>query len=132
MVSKVKNDLLTQTGPGTRMGELFRSIWLPALLASELPEPDCPPVRVRLLSEDLLAFRDTEGRLGLIDQHCAHRRASLWFGRNEECGIRCAYHGWKFDVNGQCVDVPSEAEGSTFASKVKLKAYSLVGRHPLT
>ena len=77
-------------------------------ISEELPEPDCDPVRVRLMGEDLIAFKDTEGRIGLIDQYCAHRGVSLWFGRNEECGIRCPYHGWKFDVDGNCVELPSE------------------------
>ena len=84
MLRKEQNELLTQTGPGTPMGQLFRCYWLPALLAEELPENDCPPVRVKLLSERLLAFRDSEGRYGLIDEFCAHRGVSLWFGRNEE------------------------------------------------
>lgn len=126
MLVKEKNDLLTQTGPGTPMGELFRCLWLPALLAEELPEPDCPPVRVQILSEKLIAFRDSEGRLGLIDEFCAHRRVSLWFGRNEDGGLRCSYHGWKFDVTGQCTDVPSEAPETGFCKRIKLKAYSLV------
>src|SRR5882672_350182 len=84
MLVKEQNDYLTQTGAGTPMGQFFRSYWIPALLAGELPEPDCPPVRIQLLSERLIAFRDTEGRLGLIEEFCAHRRVSLWFGRNEE------------------------------------------------
>ncbi len=105
MLRKEQNDLLTQTGPQTPMGRFFRSYWMPALLAEELPENDCPPVRVKLLSEPMVAFRDSEGRLGLIEEFCAHRRASLWFGRNEESGLRCPYHGWKYDVTGQCVDV---------------------------
>ena len=108
MLRKEQNDLLTQTGPGTPMGQLFRSYWFPALLAEELPENDCPPVRVKMLSERLLAFRDSEGRYGLIDEFCAHRGVSLWFGRNEDCGLRCPYHGWKYDVTGQCIEVPSE------------------------
>jgi phthalate 4,5-dioxygenase oxygenase subunit len=120
------NELLTQTGPGTPMGDLFRRYWLPALHAEELPENDCPPVRVKILSERLIAFRDSEGRYGLIDEFCAHRGVSLWFGRVEECGIRCAYHGWKYDVTGSCVEVPSEPENSNFCSKVKLTAYPLV------
>ena len=123
-----QNQLLAQTGPGTPMGELFRRYWIPALLAEELPEADCPPVRVKLLSERLIAFRDSEGKLGLIDEFCAHRGVSLWFGRNEECGLRCPYHGWKFDVAGQCVDVPSEPEVSGYAKKIKLKSYPLVER----
>jgi phthalate 4,5-dioxygenase oxygenase subunit len=126
MLVREKNDLLTQTGPGTPMGSVFRCYWLPALLADELPEPDCPPVRVELLSEKLIAFRDTAGRLGLMDEFCAHRRVSLWFGRNEEHGLRCPYHGWKFDVRGQCVDIPSEPPESTICQKVRLKAYPLV------
>jgi phthalate 4,5-dioxygenase len=120
------NELLTQTGPGTRMGDLFRRYWVPALLAEELPENDCAPVRVKILSERLIAFRDTEGRYGLMDEFCAHRGVSLWFGRNEECGLRCAYHGWKYDVTGQCVEVPSEPETGNFAANVKLRSYPLV------
>ncbi len=128
MLRKEQNDLLTQIGPGTPMGRMFRSYWVPALLAEELPENDCPPVRVKLLSERLLAVRDSEGRMGLIDEFCAHRGISLWFGRVEECGIRCPYHGWKYDVTGQCVDVPSEPEESGYAHKIKLTSYPLIER----
>jgi phthalate 4,5-dioxygenase oxygenase subunit len=128
MLRQEQNDLLTQTGPGTPMGRLYRSYWIPAMLTEELPENDCPPVRVKLLSERLIAFRDSDGRYGLMDEFCAHRGVSLWFGRNEECGLRCPYHGWKFDVTGQCVDMPSEPEQSRFASKVKVKSYPLVER----
>lgn len=124
MLVKEKNDLITQTGPGTPMGDVFRCYWLPALLAEELPEPDCAPVRIELLSEKMIAFRDSEGRLGLMDEFCAHRRVSLWFGRNEDNGLRCPYHGWKFDVTGQCIDVPSEEPA--FCKNIKLKAYELV------
>jgi phthalate 4,5-dioxygenase len=120
------NELLTQTGPGTPMGDLFRRYWLPVLLAEELPENDCPPVRVKILSERLIAFRDSEGRYGLMDEFCAHRGASLWFGRNEQGGLRCAYHGWKYDVTGQCVEVPSEPENSNFCANVKLTAYPML------
>lgn len=126
MLRKEVNELLTRTGPGTPMGDLFRRYWMPILLAEELPENDCPPVRVRLLSEDLVAFRDTGGRYGLIEEFCAHRRVSLWFGRNEEHGLRCPYHGWKYDVTGQCVEVPSEPAESRFCDKVKLTAYPLI------
>ncbi len=128
MLRKEQNDLVTQTGPGTPMGALFRCYWLPVLIADELPENDCPPVRVKLLSERLLAFRDSKGRLGLIDEFCAHRGVSLWFGRNEEEGIRCPYHGWKYDVTGQCVDVPSEPAENGFCKKIKLQSYPLVER----
>ena len=124
MLRQEQNDYLTLTGPGTPMGDMFRRYWIPALLAEELRENDGPPVRVKLLSETLLAFRDTEGRFGLIEEFCAHRRVSLWFGRNEECGIRCPYHGWKYDVTGQCVDLPSEPESNGFRQKTKLQVVS--------
>jgi phthalate 4,5-dioxygenase len=120
------NDLLTRTGPGTPMGQLFRQYWMPAMLAEELPENDCPPVRVKLLSERMVAFRDSEGRYGLIDEFCAHRGASLWFGRNEGSGLRCPYHGWKYDVTGQAIEIPSEPENSNFCAHVKLTSYPLV------
>src|SRR3954465_6828072 len=121
-----QNELLTRTGPGTAMGELFRRYWLPALLAEELPEPDCPPVRVKLLSERLIAFRDSQNRIGLIDEFCAHRGVSLWFGRNEESGLRCPYHGWKYDVTGQCVDLPSEGGTGAMQKRIKMKGYPCV------
>jgi phenylpropionate dioxygenase-like ring-hydroxylating dioxygenase large terminal subunit len=123
MLTGDENDLLTRVGPGTPMGELFRRFWLPALLPSELPRPDCPPVRLPLLGERLVAFRDTEGRVGVLDEFCAHRGVSLYFGRNEECGLRCVYHGWKYDVRGQCVDMPAEPAGSRFADKIRLRSY---------
>ncbi len=128
MLKKEQNELVTRTNAGTPMGELFRRYWLPALLATELPEPDCPPVRLQLLGEKLIAIRDTQGRLGVMDEFCAHRGVSLWFGRNEEGGLRCPYHGWKYDITGQCLEVPSEPEGSAFCQKVKLKSYPLVER----
>ena len=123
MITENQNDILTRTGPGTLMGDLFRRYWLPALHAWELPEPDCAPVRVKLLGEPLIAFRDSQNRLGLIDEFCAHRGVSLWFGRNEECGLRCAYHGWKYDVTGQCVDLPSEGDNGPMKKRIKLKSY---------
>ncbi len=126
MLRQEINDLLTQTDPETPMGDMFRQYWIPALLAGELPEDDCPPVRVKLLGERLIAFRDSKGRYGLIDEFCAHRGVSLWFGRNEEGGLRCPYHGWKYDVTGQCVEVPSEPEESGFCEKIKLKGYPLI------
>jgi phthalate 4,5-dioxygenase len=126
MLRQADTELLTQTGPGTPMGDLFRRYWLPALLSEELPEDDGPQVRVKILSERLVAFRDSQGRCGLIDEFCAHRGVSLWFGRNEESGLRCAYHGWKYDVTGQCVDVPSEPEESGFRARIKLRSYPLV------
>src|SRR6266516_1695437 len=108
MLSKEDNELLTRTGLETAMGKLMRRFWMPALLSHELPDADGPPVRVTLLGEDLVAFRDSNGTVGLVDGHCPHRGASLFFGRNEECGLRCVYHGWKYDVAGNCVDMPSE------------------------
>jgi len=126
MLSREENELLTQVGPGTPMGALMRRYWIPATLSNLIPKPDCPPVRVRLLGENLVAFRDSEGRPGLLDERCPHRTASLFFGRNEECGLRCVYHGWKFDIDGNCVDLPSEPPGSTLQRKVKATAYPCV------
>ncbi len=126
MTTMELNDLLTRTGKGTPMGELFRQYWIPALLASELPENDCPPVRVKLLGEKMVAFRDSDGRYGLIDEFCPHRLASLYFGRNEDCGLRCAYHGWKFDVEGNCMEIPSDPDKEDFRKSIKLTAYPLI------
>jgi len=123
MLSVEENEYLARTGPGTPMGALFRRFWLPAFLSSELPAPDGPPLRTRILSEDLVAFRDSGGKAGLVEAFCPHRRAPLFFGRNEEGGLRCVYHGWKFDVSGACVDMPSEPPESNFKDKVKVKAY---------
>src|ERR1700680_2115777 len=109
MLTGEQNEFVARTGPGTPMGALLRRYWIPFLLSEELPEPECSPVRVKLLSERLLAFRDTEGRIGLIDEFCAHRVTSLWFGLNEQIGIRCPYHGWKYDFSGQCIVDPSRA-----------------------
>lgn len=92
MLSKEENELLTRTGPGAPMGRLLRRYWVPALLSEEIPTPDCPPVQVRLLGEELVAFRDSNGRIGLLDEYCSHRGTSLFYGRNEECGLRCIYH----------------------------------------
>ena len=128
MLSAEENQLLCRIGPGTPTGELMRRYWLPALLPDELPAPDCPPVRVRLLGEDLVAFRDTNGRVGLLGAHCPHRGASLFFGRNEECGLRCVYHGWKFDVDGNCLDMPNEPPESNFKHKVHQTAYPCLER----
>src|SRR5580704_17603934 len=126
--SKDDNDRLTQTNAGTLMGDLLRRFWIPALLPEELPAPDCPPVRIQLLGERLVAFRDSDGTIGLLDEFCAHRGVSLWFGRNEDCGLRCPYHGWKYDVTGQCVDLPSEPEASGLVRKIKLTSYPLAER----
>src|SRR6266567_9160573 len=123
MLSKEENELLTHTGPGTPMGEYFRRYWMPVLMASELPEPDCPPVRVHVLSEKLVAFKDSAGNVGLLDEICPHRRASLFWGRNEERGLRCVYHGWKFDVEGNCVDMPNEPAEYEFKRRVRTTAY---------
>src|SRR5689334_16098700 len=123
MVTKLENERLTRVGAGTPMGETMRRYWMPALLSWELPEPDCPPVRVKLLGEELVAFRTTDGRIGLIEEFCPHRRASLWLGRNEENGLRCVYHGWKFGIDGQCLDMPSEPAASNFKDKIQARHY---------
>jgi len=126
MLSREENALLTRVARGTPMGSTMRRYWIPALLAWELPEPDCPPVRVKLLGEELVAFRDTTGRLALLDEFCPHRRASLFFARNEECGLRCVYHGWKFDVTGRCVDMMNEPDELSFKHKIRTTAYPMV------
>ncbi len=123
MLTHEENRLLTETGPDTPGGRYFRCYWLPALSCSEIPGPDCPPVRIRILGEDLLAFRDTQGRVGIVDEFCPHRRASLFWGRNEECGLRCVYHGWKFDVTGDCVEIPNEPPEYRFQNKVRITSY---------
>jgi phthalate 4,5-dioxygenase len=123
MLTAAENERITRVGPGTPMGNLMRRYWQPALLSEELPEADGAPVRVRLLGEDLIAFRDTNGDVGLVDAFCPHRRAPMFFGRNEECGLRCVYHGWKFDRDGNCVDMPSEPPDSLFKTKVRIGAY---------
>src|SRR5439155_17753312 len=123
MLTKEDNELVCRVGSGTPGGETLRRYWMPALLVEELPAPDCPPVRVRLLGEDLVAFRDSAGRVGLLGANCPHRGASLFFGRNEEEGLRCVYHGWKYDVTGACVDMPSEPVESNFKDKIHHVAY---------
>jgi nitrite reductase/ring-hydroxylating ferredoxin subunit len=128
MLSREDNELLCRIGPGTPMGNLMRQYWVPAALSSELPEADGPLLRVRLLGEDLIGFRTTSGSVGLIQNSCPHRGASLFYGRNENEGLRCVYHGWKFDVRGQCVDMPSEPIGTTYQSKVRARAYPCVER----
>ncbi len=125
MLNKETAELLTRVGPGTAMGNLMRRYWVPVLLSSEIAEPDCAPVRVKILGEKLLAFRDTQGRAGLVSEFCAHRGASLFLGRNEECGIRCSYHGWKYDITGQCVDLP---QVPTLAARISITAYPCVER----
>ncbi|HEY0583622.1 MAG TPA: Rieske 2Fe-2S domain-containing protein [Chloroflexota bacterium] len=123
MLSKADNEALTRIGPGSLMGNLMRQYWLPALLSRELPAPDSDPVRVMLLGEQLIAFRDSNGQVGLIANSCPHRGASLFFGRNEESGLRCVYHGWKFAVDGTCVDMPNEPAESDFRTRVKAVSY---------
>jgi phthalate 4,5-dioxygenase oxygenase subunit len=123
MLKPQENERITRVGLGTPMGEALRRYWHPVLLSDELSENDGAPIRVKLLGEDLIAFRDSEGKVGLLDAFCPHRRAPLFFGRNEECGIRCVYHGWKFDSSGKCVDMPSEPPDSLFRTKVAITAY---------
>src|SRR6202046_116600 len=126
MLTKEDNELISQVGPGTPMGSLMRESWVPAMLSSELPTPDSDPVRVMLLGEQLIGFRDTSGKVGLIQNLCPHRGASLFYGRNEEGGLRCVYHGWKYDTAGNCVDMPNEPAESNFKSKIHATAYPCV------
>jgi len=123
MLKHEENELICRVGPGTPMGNFMREYWVPAMLSSEVPSPDADPVRVKLLGEELIGFRETGGRVGLIQNHCPHRGASLFFGRNEEAGLRCVYHGWKFDVDGRCTDMPNEPAESDFKARVKAVAY---------
>src|SRR5579859_37559 len=123
MLTREENELLTHTNRGRPMGEYLRRYWQPVLLAGELPQADCPPVRVRLMGEELVAFRDSQDRFGLLDEFCPHRRTSLYWGRNEECGLRCVYHGWKFDIEGHCIDMPNEPPEYGFKERVFTTAY---------
>ncbi len=126
MLTRDDNETLTRTDQGTPMGDVMRRYWLPALLSSELPEPDCPPVRVKLLGEQLVAFRDTSGKVGLLSEFCPHRLTSMFFGRNEEGGLRCVYHGWKFDTAGNCLDMMNEPPDSDYHTKIKTTSYPVV------
>ena len=121
MLKAEDNEILTRVGPGTLMGELLRRYWTPACLTAEIPEPGGAPARVRLLGENLVAFRDTTGRIGLVQENCPHRGASLYYGRNEDAALRCVYHGWAYDTEGRCVDMPSEP--APFCEKVRMRAY---------
>jgi phthalate 4,5-dioxygenase oxygenase subunit len=127
MTTTIEETELTRTEPGTVMGDLMRQYWLPAMLSSELA-PDGAPIRLMLLGEKLIAFRDSAGRVEVMDHRCAHRCASLFLGRNEEGSIRCVYHGWKYDVAGNCVDMPSLPPHRDFRRKVRAKAYQVVER----
>src|SRR3954451_14295781 len=129
MLSASDNDVLCRVGPGTAAGNMIRQYWIPALKSEELPSPDCPPTRLRLLGENLIGFRATSGAVGIIQNSCPHRGASMFFGRNEEEGLRCVYHGWKFDVTGACVDMPSEPAESNFKNKVRTVAYPCLERN---
>ncbi|MBV8086822.1 MAG: Rieske 2Fe-2S domain-containing protein, partial [Chloroflexi bacterium] len=126
MLSHEDNDRVTRVGWGTPMGEVMRRYWLPACLSTDIAQRDGPPIRTRLLGEDLVAFRDTNGRVGVLSEYCRHRRVSLFLGRNEECGLRCVYHGWKYDVEGRCVDLPSEPINTGMKDKVRQPAYPAV------
>jgi phthalate 4,5-dioxygenase len=128
MTSLQDSEVLTRVGPGTPMGALMRHYWLPALQSSEL-KADGDPVRLMLLGEKLIAFRDTAGRIGVMDHRCPHRCASLFFGRNEEGGIRCVYHGWKYDVTGQCLEQANVPPHQAFADKLRAKAYRAAERN---
>lgn len=129
MLSTRENELLTRVGPGTPMGEVMRRYWIPLLFSSELTENDGTPLRTRVLGEDLVAFRDSNGEVGMIADACPHRGASLFFGRNEDAGLRCVYHGWKFDVSGACTDMPNEPAESNFKHKIRAKAYPCTERN---
>ena len=124
--TREENDLLTQTGPGTPMGELFRQYWIPVVPSSHIAEPGGKPLRIRLLSEDLVAFRTSDGTAGVVGAFCPHRLAPLFFGRIEEDGIRCPYHGWKFAPDGACLDMPNVPERNQFKEQIKHLSYPCV------
>src|SRR5262252_4727103 len=123
MITAEENDLLCRVEGDAPMGQIMRRHWVVACMSEEVAEPDGAPVRVRLLGEDLVVFRDTDGRLGVLDEYCPHRRASLVLGRNEECGLRCLYHGWKFDVDGNVLEMTSEPDGAALKSALKQRSY---------
>ncbi|HYG43634.1 MAG TPA: Rieske 2Fe-2S domain-containing protein [Bordetella sp.] len=125
MLTTEENELLCRVVGDAPMGQLMRRHWTPICLSEEVSEPDCDPVQARVLGEDLVVFRDTDGRVGVMDEYCPHRRVSLVYGRNEECGLRCLYHGWKMDVEGTVIEMVSEPAASTMAQKVKHKAYKV-------
>ena len=127
MLSHADNEALCRIGPGTPMGELMRQYWIPACLSSELVS-DGEPMRLLLMGEQLVAFRDSAGRVGIMEHRCPHRCASLFFGRNEHGGLRCVYHGWKFDVEGNCLDMPNVPAKQDFKDKVKAKTYKVAER----
>ncbi|WP_339822762.1 Rieske 2Fe-2S domain-containing protein [uncultured Parasphingorhabdus sp.] len=118
-----QNDLLCRVEGDSPMGKIMRRHWMPVCMSEEVAEPDCTPLRARLLGENMVVFRDTGGRIGVLDELCPHRRASLAFGRNEECGLRCLYHGWKFDVNGQAVDMSSEPVDAKLRDSMRTRSY---------
>jgi phenylpropionate dioxygenase-like ring-hydroxylating dioxygenase large terminal subunit len=127
MTNAIESEELTRVGPGTPMGELMRQYWIPAAKSSEVASGG-DPLRLMLLGEKLIAFRDRDGRLGVMDHRCPHRCASLFYGRNEDGGIRCVYHGWKFDADGNCVDMPNLPADQDFHQKVKAKSYRVTER----
>ncbi|MFF3573948.1 Rieske 2Fe-2S domain-containing protein [Nocardia jiangxiensis] len=135
MLSVENNELLTRTGSGTPMGQLLRRYWVPALLSEEVAEPQCAPVRLTLMGESLVVFRTADGRLGALEEHCAHRQASLYYGRNEseesrdgQCGLRCVYHGWKYGIDGRCIDMPNEPATSKFKEHIRIRSYPVAER----
>ena len=124
MLRKDQNEFVSRVGPGTAMGDLIRRFWIPAVTIQDVKQPDGAPMRLRIMGEDLVAFRDTEGRVGVIRAYCSHRLAPLFFGRNEECGLRCPYHGWKFNVAGECIETPNlEAGAKTSRNALSITAY---------
>ena len=123
MLSATDNAYLNTSEPNTPMGNYLRCHWHPVALSEEVAKPDCAPIRLKVMGEDLLLFRDSNGNTGLIEPFCAHRGADLFFGRNEECGIRCIYHGWKYDIHGNCIDMPNVPKDAAYHGKIKIKAY---------
>ncbi len=123
MITTEENELLCRVEKDAPMGQIMRHHWIPICLIEEIPEADGTPAKARILGEDLVVFRDSDGQAGVMSENCPHRGASLVFGRNEEGGLRCLYHGWKMDVSGNILEMASEPEASGMLNKVKHKAY---------
>jgi phthalate 4,5-dioxygenase len=128
VLSPQDNETLCRVSAGTPMGDLLRQFWLPFATSAELPSADGEPVRIRIVGEDLIAFRASDGVVGLLANNCPHRGASLFFGRNEQQGLRCVYHGWKFQPDGTCVDMPNEPDSSDFRTRIRAVAYPTAER----
>ena len=127
MLTREDNELLTNVEKGSPTGEVFRRFWIPAVMSEELPGPDCETVEITLPEDHEVLSQEGDGKVGLIDKYCPHRGSPMFYGRNEECGLRCVYHGWKFDVDGNCTDMPNAPEGDAFKNKALATEQKVAG-----